>query len=449
MKHVNSKSERDRHVIEAVVYRFGPISRVDIHELTNLEPGQISRLVRELLDDGRLLQAGHADNPMGRKQILLRLNAKHRFVLGVGFDDESVTAAVMDLHPKIRASVQEPTRLNEGVAGLKGQLLSCARVALQKAGVDANSLIGIGVAGSGVVDRGTGTLIMSSTMEVLKETPLGKIFEKEFGVPTAVENLTRAKAVAERALGAGEMAEDVIYIEYGRTGIGAGIVSNSRLLYGSGFAAGEFGHTHMVEGSPACKCGSFGCLEAIAGAAAIEARIRRAVEEGSISMALDLADGKVDKITGWMVLASAGRGDKACAAIVAEMCKYLGLGLANLVNLFNPSVLVLDERLSLAGPGLLDEMIRVIRLQALSYSAKNLQVKFGKLGTYASVLGMGAFILEKHFEIPALKPPRFLIESLPQLSRKQASRKSSASNLLTDRASATPVLRNAGRMADN
>jgi predicted NBD/HSP70 family sugar kinase len=79
------------------------------------------------------------------------------------------------------------------------------------------------------------------------------------------------------------MVDDMIFVEYGRTGIGAGIVLGGKLVHGSGFAAGEFGHTHMMEDGPACKCGSFGCLEAVAGAAALEARIRKAVAEGSSS----------------------------------------------------------------------------------------------------------------------------------------------------------------------
>ena len=134
----------------------------------------------------------------------------------------------------------------------------------------------------------------------------------------------------------------MIYVEYGRTGIGAGIVIDGKLFYGAGYVAGEFGHTHMVEDGPACKCGSFGCLEAIAGASALRSRIRRAIAEGGTSSALALAGGDVSKITGWTVLEAAGHGDKICAEIVEQAANYLGAGLANLVNLFNPAVIVID-----------------------------------------------------------------------------------------------------------
>ena len=260
MKHVKSKTQRDKLLIEALVWRYGPISRADIHELTHLQRSNISRLVKQLLAEGRILPAGRADNPMGRKQLLLRLNEEQGFVLAVGFDDEQVLAATMDLHLSARSTVARPAALDKGESGFISQLLSCAREALREAGVGAKSLVGIGVAGSGLVNTREGLLVMSTTVEFLREVPLREIFEKEFGVPTAIENLTRAKTVAERALGAGSMARDMIYVEYGRTGIGAGIVLDGRLFYGSGYMAGEFGHPHIIEDGPACKCGSFGCL---------------------------------------------------------------------------------------------------------------------------------------------------------------------------------------------
>src|SRR5213080_1699210 len=417
IKHCRTQRERDLHVVEGLVRRFGSLSQVEIHELTHLQRSAISGLVRDLLKQGRLVEAGRSDNSLGRKRILLRLNEEHGFFLGVGFDDEAVLAAVMDLRPQIHTIAREATQLEGGMHGLAHQLLSCAHEAMRQAGIKAESLLGIGIAGSGLVNSHEGTMVMSSTIESFKQVPLRRIFEKEFAVPVQVANFASAKAVAERALGAGAMSNDMIYVEYGKSGIGAGIISGGKLLHGAGYAAGELGHTHMIEEGPACKCGSFGCLEALAGAAAIEARIRKAIAEGSGSDVIALAGGDPAAISGWMVLKASDMGDKTCSAIVEQAAKYLGLGLANLVNLFNPSVLVLDQRLKLAGQGLLDQVIKVVKRQALSYSTKNMRILFGKLSE-ASVLGAGSIALEKHFEIPTLKPPRFMIESLSRLSRR-------------------------------
>ena len=412
MKHCKTQRERDLQVVEALVRRFGALSQVEIHELTHLRRSTISGLARDLLKQRRLIEAGRSDNSMGRKRILLRLNEEHGFFLGVGFDDEAVLAAVMDLRPRIRSMVREDTRLEGGMNGLAHQLLSCAHEAVKQAGLKAESLLGIGLAGSGLVNSQEGTMVMSSTIESFKHVPLRRMFEKEFSVSVLLANFASAKAVAERTLGAGAMADDMIYVEYGKTGIGAGIISGGELIHGAGYAAGELGHTHVTEEGPPCKCGSFGCLEALAGAAAIESRIRKAIAEGSGSEVVSLAGGDPDAVSGWMVLKAAQMGDKTCSAIVEQAANYLGLGLANLVNLFNPSVLVLDQRLKLAGQGLLEQVIKVVKRQALSYSTKNVNIRFGSLGAEASVLGAASIALEKHFEIPALKPPRFLIESI-------------------------------------
>jgi N-acetylglucosamine repressor len=412
MKHVAMKSQRDKLVVEAVVRRFGPISRSAIHEYTDLQQSEISHLVRELLEEQKLIEAGRADNPLGRKQVLLRFNHDHHFVAGVGFDDENVLASVMNLYPRVMSEVREPTDLRKGTKGLADQLVACTRRAIEQAGIGSKSLVGIGVAGSGLVDSQHGAFLMSSTVDFFKDVPLERIFEDEFGVDTVLENLTRAKTVAERRLGAGDLADDMIFVEYGRTGIGAGVVIGGKLLHGAGFAAGEFGHTHIMDGGPACKCGSFGCLEAVAGAAALEAKIRRAIAEGSGSEVLAQAGGDPSQITGWMVLEAARNGDKASAALLEQVGIHLGLGLANLVNLFNPSVLVLDQRLKLAGDSILDLLRRVVNRQALRHATKDLAIRFGKLGNEAVVLGVASVALERHFEIPALKLPRFMIESL-------------------------------------
>src|SRR2546430_14401805 len=124
--------------------------------------------------------------------------------------------------------------------GLAHQLLSCAHEAMRQAGLKAESLLGIGIAGSGLVNSQEGTMVMSSTIESIKHVPLRRIFEKEFAVPVQVTNFASAKAVAERTLGAGAMTEDMIYVEYGKTGIGAGIISGGQMVHGGG---GEGGGT--------------------------------------------------------------------------------------------------------------------------------------------------------------------------------------------------------------
>jgi predicted NBD/HSP70 family sugar kinase len=408
MKHVAKKSEHDKHVVEAVVRRFGPVSRVGIYTLTNFRRNTISSIVRQLLLEGRLVEDGRSNNPLGRKQILLRSNEEYGFILGVEFDDEAVVAGVMDLRPRVKHTVKEPTNL-KGREELIKQLKSCVRRAISETNLVGQSAVGIGIADPGLVDSRNGVTITSSTIEFWNQVPLQRIFEQEFHVPVVVESKTRARTIAERMLGAGQKQDNLIYLDYG-TGIGAGIVVDGKVLYGKDCGVGEVGHTHIVDDGPACKCGSIGCLEAVAGAAAIEGRIRKALSEGAGSKAMELADGDSGKITVWNVLAAASAGDKMCGNLVLDIGRLLGTGIANLVNLFNPAIIVLDKRLELAGDSLLDQITRTVKGQALTSSSQQLAIRIGELGAEAGLLGVGLAVLERHFEIPALRPPTYMVE---------------------------------------
>jgi N-acetylglucosamine repressor len=409
IKHVSEKKERDKAVIESLVWKHSPISRAEIQQMTHLRWSVITSIVRELLNEGKFLEVGRSSNPMGRKQTLLQLNEQHGFIAVVKFDAETVFAAVTDLFPRIISRYREPTYVDGGTEGLILQLISCVRKVIQQSGIAPSKLLKISVADTGVVDIEEGITISSSTLSFWNDVPLRKRFDEEFDVPLILETNTRVATLAERVLGAGQNAEDMIYVEYGK-GIGAGIMLKGNMLYGHNWSAGEFGHIPIVENGPACTCGSFGCLEAVAGLSALEARCRRAIQEGSNSQALELANGDPSQITGWTVLSAANLGDKTCSAIVEELEKHLGLGISTLVNLFNPSVVILDQRLQLAGDSLLEHIARGVKKQALAYSTAHLEFRFATLGDDAGLLGAALNVLNRIFEIPSLKPPRFMIE---------------------------------------
>ena len=279
--HRKKKSQRDKHLIEALVYQQGPISRVGIHALTNLRRSTISLLTRQLLTEGKLIEAGPSDNPLGRKQILLELNRKFGFLVGVEFDDERVTAGVMDLQPSVTRVISEATDLSHGKEGLLRQLQSAVRRVVAASRLPWSKLLGIGIADPGLVDTRRGVTTSSSTIDFWNDVPVTAAFEKEFKVPVLVESKTRAKAIAEQMLGVGQREPNMIYLDYG-TGIGAGVLVDGKLLYGHNCGVGEVGHTNMVRSGPTCKCGSNGCLEAVAGAGAVENRTRKALSEGSL-----------------------------------------------------------------------------------------------------------------------------------------------------------------------
>jgi predicted NBD/HSP70 family sugar kinase len=393
---VKKKSQRDQRLIEALIYQQGPISRVGIHALTNLRRSTISLLTRQLLNEGKLIEVGPSDNPLGRKQILLDLNRKFGFLVGVEFDDERITAGVMDLQPAVTRVISEATDLSHGKEGLLRQLQSAVRRVVTASRLPWAKLLGIGIADPGLVDTRRGITTSSSTIDFWNDVPLTATFEKEFKVPVLVESKTRAKAIAEQMLGVGQREANMIYLDYG-TGIGAGVIVDGKLLYGHNCGVGEVGHTNVVRSGPTCKCGSNGCLEAVAGASAVENRTRKALSEGVSSRLLAMAQEDPSRITVWLVLEAARAGDKMCWNIVAEIAEEIGVAMANLVNLFNPSMIVFDERLSTTGDEFLNLVSRVVKSNALAGSATGLSLRFATLGREAGLLGVGLQILERQF----------------------------------------------------
>jgi predicted NBD/HSP70 family sugar kinase len=409
MKAVRRKSEHDRAVVLDVVRRFGPVSRVDVHALTHLRPGTISLIVRELIREGWLKEAGSSDNPTGRKRVLLRINEERGNVVALAFDPGCIEASVVDLGGRLRHLVREPACLEQGADGLVAQLLRLAERAVEESGIDPDSLAGVGVADPGLINAREGISMLATAFDFWRDVPLRSHFTGRFRAPFLLESDTRARMFAERILGAGRNADDMLYVDYS-TGIGLGVVTGGRILRGSNGCAGEFGHTRIMDGGPPCKCGSFGCLETLAGAPALAARARRALAEGAPSRVLELAGGDPGKITGFLVMEAARNGDKMCGAILEETGRWLALGIANAVNLFNPSLVVLDGRLKAAGQRFLEQVTQIVKWQALSLSTHGLELRFGELGPEAGVLGVALMVIQGLFEIPALKLPRFMIE---------------------------------------
>jgi N-acetylglucosamine repressor len=403
---------QDKHLIEVLVRNQGPISRVEIFNQTKIRRSTISLLTRHLLSEGKLIEVGFSNNPLGRKQILLKHNPKFGFVVGIEFDDESLTAGAMDLDTTMIHSFTEPTNLAGGRDGLLKQLQQAVYRVTEESKLPWAKLLGIGIADPGLVDTRAGVTASCSTIDFWSQVPVRKYLEDAFQVLTLVESKTRTKTIAERMLGGGEKQSNMIYLDYG-TGIGAGVIVDGQLLYGQNCGVGEVGHTHIQESGPTCKCGSTGCLEALAGADAVEDRVRQALEDGVASHVLT-GEGSAG-ITVWEIFKAAAAGDKLCWNIMSEVAEDLGIAAANLVNLFNPSLIVLDQRLSVAGDEFLSMISHVIKRQALAGSANAVSVRYAQLGGEAGLRGVALRVVDEYFVARPTQPN-------PEARRQQAVR---------------------------
>lgn len=378
------------------VRRFGPIGRADIAKFTNLSGPRVTPLVRDLIRAGFLKEDEFGASKGGRPPILLRLVPDALFAIGVDIGAAKLRAAVVDLKANIVTKVVKETNANEGKKATLGRTMNAIVEVIEKSKVDVNKIKGIGIGISGIVDHHEGVCLFWPNVEGWKNVPLTKIIEQEFGSETVIDDSARTMTLAEVWCGLAKNVENFIFVNVG-IGVGSGVFIHGELYRGSGGTAGELGHMTVDEDGPRCNCGNFGCLETLVSGPAIARRAREALEQGVMSLIEELAEGDLNKVTPEIVVAAAKRGDKLAFNIMEKTGEYLGIGIANAINLFNPDLVIIGGGVSKAERLLLDPVKRVVKARALQVASEKVDVKISTLSDDAGSLGAAILILKDIF----------------------------------------------------
>ncbi|WP_086872408.1 ROK family transcriptional regulator, partial [Streptomyces viridochromogenes] len=317
--------------IFTTVLCHGPITRLEAARRAGLSPAAVTKAVRPLIEAGYLVEDTEetARPALGRPANPVRVDGARALFIGVKVTGDEIIAVLTDLCCRIRAARHAPlpghepedvlARIADLVAGL------CA-----EAGASGTPVLGLGVAVSGDVDRAAGVVRYSPFLE-WRDVPLAALANAATGLPVTVDNDVRALTVAEQWFGAGVGLSDFAVVTVG-AGIGCGLVVHGRVVAGAHGVAGEIGHVTVDPAGPPCHCGNRGCVEAIAGDAAILRRIR------------ETAGTEVADVAGAVALAHAG--DPAARDAYARAGEAIGRGIATVANLLGP------ERVIISGEGL-------------------------------------------------------------------------------------------------
>ncbi|MFJ8059167.1 ROK family protein [Streptomyces sp. NPDC096142] len=313
------------------VLSHGPLTRLDVARRTGLSAAAVTKAVRPLMEAGYLTEGADQEAPpaLGRPANLVRVDGGRALFIGVKVTGDEIIAVLADLCCRLRVARHVPLTDHDP----KAVLASIADLA-QELRVEADDLgirvLGLGLAVSGDVDRGEGVVRYSPFLD-WRDVPLAELAAMTTGLPVTVDNDVRALTVAEQWFGAGAGLTDFAVVTVG-AGIGCGLVVHGQVVSGAHGVAGEIGHVVVDPAGPPCHCGNRGCVEAIAGDAAILARVR---EVTGVQVA-DTAD----------ALALAHRGDAGAREVYARAGEAIGRGIATVVNLFGP------ERVIISGEGL-------------------------------------------------------------------------------------------------
>ncbi len=246
------------------------------------------------------------------------------------------------------------------------------------------SFAGVGIGSPGPLDRESGTVISTPNLG-WRNFPLRDLIQNSVGLPAILDNDANAATYGEWWLGAGRNVDTLIGVTLG-TGIGGGIVLNGELYHGAADAAAEFGHMTIDSTGRKCKCGNYGCLEAYASGPAIAARAVEGLESGIGSMLPELA-GDLQDITAETVFEAVVQGDTYATEVINDTAKFLGVGLANLINILNPEMLVVFGGVARAGDHLFVPLRAEVRRRAFRVAEQACRIVASELGGKAGVIG--------------------------------------------------------------
>jgi len=373
-----------------------PLSRASLAEITGLNKTTVSSLVRELLDRRFVREIGLERSGGGRPAVLLELNPHAGCIIGMEIGVDFIYAILTDFNAKILWRRKEETNPAEGQDVILDKALEIARQAFEAGRATNTPLLGIGIGVPGLVDVSTGELLFAPNLRWYN-VPLRDIFAREFDVPIFVDNDANASALAERLFGAARHTNNFIYLKVG-VGLGGGIVLDGKLFGGVGGYAGEFGHMTIADDGELCNCGNRGCWETLVSQNAVIKRVRRAIEAGAESRVEQLVEGHLERISIPIIIQAAEEGDEVARRALEETGVYLGIGIANLINVFNPDLVVFGGILALASDYLLPAIRRTVAERALAWPRRMAEVKVSAHGFDACVMGGVALVLDDILE---------------------------------------------------
>ena len=378
---LESLRESNRSRVIDALREHGAISRAEISRKTRLSRSTVSSVVRDLAATSIVVEVGTADRANGKPRggrpgVPVALSERAGFALGIDVGHRMLRVAVCDLSHTIVAERAEPLLglAPEDTLEFAARL---ARSCLNEAKVPDDRVVGVAMSLPAPIDADTGTIGAPYLMPGWADVQVASEISRRLGLPVRADNDANMCTLAESFWGAGRGCDDLVYVKAG-AGIGCGLMIAGRLHRGACGTAGEIGHTTVVEHGRLCKCGNRGCLETVASAEAITGLLRRRGQpEVGLPQAIDMAM----------------NGDRGARRVVEDAAAAIGVALANLCNILNPSRIVIGGELTQAEHLLFDSLRSAVRRSAIQAATDAVDLVPAQLGERAEVLGALALVL--------------------------------------------------------
>ena len=364
-------------------------TRQELAQLTGLSTATVANLIASMLDEGLVVEAGTAASQGGRPTAILAVNASAGACVGVDVAETYIQFELYDLTLQLLAEHElELPSTKKQPEEIVGLIVSGLSVVLKKSGVNRDQIVGVGISIPGPFEHSTGVSVFAPTWG-WRDVPLQSMLEKELHVPLYMDNPLKFNALAEAWFGAGRGVETMVAVVLG-TGVGIGLVINGQLFRGASNTAGEWGHSVIVAGGRACRCGNRGCLEAYIGAPGIVQTLR----EIDPKSPLVFDDDQTRSLSA--IADAATQNDPTAKAVIHQTALYLSAGLSSLINIINPEEVILGSWVAeLLGSAMLAEVLDLTEQQSLSQPFKTVHFTLSTMKRNPVSLGAATLVLEE------------------------------------------------------
>lgn len=306
--------------------------------------------------------------------------------VGIDLGGTNIAVGIVDENKKIIASAKTKTNAHRPAQEIVNDMAATVRAALKNAGLTLDDVVSVGIGTPGSVINEKGLVVYANNLGFYN-VPLAKMLEEQIGKKISLENDANAAAYGEYIAGAGKGTENFVALTLG-TGVGGGVIIGGKIYSGCNYAGGELGHTVIQMGGEACTCGRNGCYEAYASATALIRQTKQAMTKFPDSIMWELCGNNMNNVGGKTAFDAMRKGDAAGTEVVREYTRFVAIGVANMINIFQPDVLCIGGGISNEGETLMKPIREFVKGENYARGMEKLTViKAATLGNDAGIIG--------------------------------------------------------------
>lgn len=383
------KTGHKKHILHALYFN-GPQSNSELSKLIKLSTPKINSLLMEMINDGLVKDLGRGDSSGGRRPNIYGLVDDGFYVAGITINiNRTIISIFNSNNQEVSGPHYFPIKMQSDLEIFR-QVNEKLEQVVNESHIERNKILVAGIELPGVINPKLGI----NKTYFPQVTNLYEELRKIFGTPVYFNHDSKVRAFAEQHFGLARGKKNVLMLQ-ADWGLGLGIIINGKLYTGKSGFSGEFGHLPIVDNGVLCSCGKQGCLETIVSATAIARIAREGIKGGNSSLITELVNGDTNKIDITIVIQAANMGDQFAISLLSDAGYWLGRGIAYLIQIFNPELIIIGGRVAEASRFILAPIQQAVTIFSNRDLSSDTEIKFSELGSKAGTMGIAAYALEK------------------------------------------------------